>query len=210
MSRIFTNEKEPVSTFSADVDTTSYSFVHRQLKNGLLPIKDAVRVEEMINYFDYTYQTPPTKEVPFQPTIAVSDSPWNQSCKLITIGIKGHEMRKGQVKPQNNVVLLLDTSSSMQHRWSLVKQSMQRFLTALNAQDRVAIATYDHRVNVPLQSTPVYQRKQFSKRSTKLFSTVAPTVPKVSKRPTKWPKRNTTRMGTIELCWQPMVISTWG
>ena len=83
---------EPVSTFSADVDTASYSFVRKQLNQGVLPQKDAVRVEEMINYFDYAWPAAESRETPFQPTVVVSDSPWGKGRKLIHIGIKGYEL----------------------------------------------------------------------------------------------------------------------
>jgi Ca-activated chloride channel family protein len=77
---------EPVSTFSADVDTASYSFVRRQLNEGVLPQKDAVRVEEMINYFDYRWPASDSRDQPFRPTVTVSDSPWSEGKKLIHIG----------------------------------------------------------------------------------------------------------------------------
>jgi Ca-activated chloride channel homolog len=83
---------EPVSTFSADVDTASYSFVRRELNQGHLPQVDSVRVEEMINYFDYTWPASDSKDEPFKPTVTVSDSPWGEGKKLIHIGIKGSEL----------------------------------------------------------------------------------------------------------------------
>ena len=82
---------EPVSTFSADVDTASYSFVRRQLNAGRLPQKDSVRVEEMINYFDYAWPAATSAKTPFKPTVVVSDSPWGKGRKLVHIGIKGYE-----------------------------------------------------------------------------------------------------------------------
>ncbi len=82
---------EPVSTFSIDVDTASYAFMRRALNGGHLPPKDAVRVEEMINYFPYNYPRPESTEVPFQPTVTVVPAPWNPTNKLLHIGIKGYE-----------------------------------------------------------------------------------------------------------------------
>jgi Ca-activated chloride channel family protein len=102
----------PVSTFSADVDTASYSFVRRQLNAGLLPQKDAVRAEEMINYFDYAWPAAASARTPFRPTVVVSDSPWGRGRKLIHIGIKGYEIDRAQA-PDANLVLLLDVSGSM-------------------------------------------------------------------------------------------------
>ena len=98
---------EPVSTFSVDVDTASYSFVRRQLQSGLLPQNDAVRVEEMINYFDYSWPAAETRREPFKPTVVVSDSPWNKGRKLVHIGIKGYEIPRGE-QPDANLVLLID------------------------------------------------------------------------------------------------------
>ena len=114
-------EAERVSTFSADVDTSSYSFVRKQLDQGVLPQKDAVRVEEMINYFDYAWPAAESRERPFQPTVVVSDSPWGKGRKLIHIGIKGYELPARQ-RPDANLVMLIDVSGSMQDstscRWS--------------------------------------------------------------------------------------------
>ena len=102
----------PVSTFSAEVDTSSYSFVRKQLNAGVLPQKDAVRVEEMINYFEYAWPAPKSSVVPFEPTVVVSDSPWGKGRKLVHIGIKGYEIERNEA-PDANLVLLLDVSGSM-------------------------------------------------------------------------------------------------
>src|SRR5262249_39168321 len=83
---------EPVSTFSVDVDTASYTFVRRRLNEGYLPQKDAVRVEEMINYFDYAWPVPTSREEPFKPTVTVTDAPWGAGKKLVHIGIKGYAL----------------------------------------------------------------------------------------------------------------------
>ena len=115
------HRREQVSTFSADVDTASYSFVRRQLNQGVLPQKDAVRAEEMINYFDYAWPAAESRERPFKPTVVVSDSPWGKGRKLIHIGIKGYELPASQ-RPDANLVMLLDVSGSMRTptscRWS--------------------------------------------------------------------------------------------
>ena len=101
--------EEPVSTFSVDVDTASYAFVRRQLNHGVLPQKNAVRVEEMINYFDYDYTVPTDKTIPFQPTIAVYPTPWNQDTKLLHIGIKGYDL-----VPEKKLYLILSFYSMSQ------------------------------------------------------------------------------------------------
>jgi Ca-activated chloride channel family protein len=95
-NRVKLVSEEPVSTFSVDVDTASYSFVRRMLNSGVLPQGDAVRVEEMINYFDYDYPLPQSKAEPFQPTVAVSDAPWAGGRKLMHIGIKGYDITAAQ------------------------------------------------------------------------------------------------------------------
>ncbi|MGD8369129.1 MAG: von Willebrand factor type A domain-containing protein, partial [Desulfobacterales bacterium] len=84
--------EEPVSTFSVDVDTASYAFVRRALFNGHLPPADAVRVEELINYFDYDYPRPVDRSVPFKPTVSVFPTPWNPDTLLLHIGIKGYDV----------------------------------------------------------------------------------------------------------------------
>src|SRR5690606_17730882 len=118
-------KEEPVSTFSIDVDTASYSFVRRQLNQGRLPQKDAIRIEEMINYFDYQYPVPKSREVPFSTNVVVSDSPWKKGNKLVHIGINGYEIDRAQ-QPKSNLVFLLDVSGSMssEDKLPLVKQSL--------------------------------------------------------------------------------------
>ena len=90
---------EPVSTFSIDVDTASYSFIRRQLNAGVLPQKDAVRIEEMINYFDYDYPVAEDKSKPFAPTVTIIDSPWSEGKKLMHIGIKGYDIIRLNEQP---------------------------------------------------------------------------------------------------------------
>jgi Ca-activated chloride channel family protein len=150
--------EEPVSTFSIDVDTTSYSFIRRQLHAGVLPQKDAVRAEEMINYFDYSWPAPDSPEQPFRATIAVSDSPWGESRKLVHIGIKGYELPAHE-QPDVNLVLLLDVSGSMDEpdRLPLVKQSVDLLLRRLKLSDTVAIVAYAGEASVVLRPTEVRQ-----------------------------------------------------
>ena len=148
--------KEPVSTFSVDVDTASYSYVRRQLNSGVLPQKDAVRIEELINYFDYQYPLPESKSHPFKPTVVVTDSPWQAGNKLIHIGIKGYEIA-AEKKPKTNLVFLLDVSGSMESddKLPLVKQAMGLLLDNLNPEDTVAIAVYAGAAGTVLAPTPV-------------------------------------------------------
>ena len=103
---------EPVSTFSIDVDTASYSFVRRSLNDGHLPPTDAVRVEEMINYFPYDYPAPESADTPFKPTVTVMPTPWKPTNKLVQIGIKGYDLKRAE-RPHANLVFLIDMSGSM-------------------------------------------------------------------------------------------------
>jgi len=147
---------EPVSTFSVDVDTASYSFVRRQINAGRLPPADAVRVEEMINYFDYAWPAPDSREQPFRPTVTVSDSPWGEGRKLVHIGIRGYELPASR-RPDVNLVLLLDVSGSMNEadKLPLAQQSMALLLDSLKPTDTVAIVVYAGAAGQVLAPTPV-------------------------------------------------------
>ncbi len=150
---------EPVSTFSIDVDTASYSFVRRSLQAGHMPLKDAVRIEEMINYFPYAYPRPESAAVPFQPTVTVTPSPWKPTNKLIHIGIKGYEIAAKE-RPRANLVLLLDVSGSMapDDRLPLLKNAFRMLLGELKPDDTVGIVTYASQSGVALEPTRVAER----------------------------------------------------
>ncbi|WP_049722305.1 vWA domain-containing protein [Gilvimarinus polysaccharolyticus] len=152
---------EPVSTFSIDVDTASYSFVRSQLNNGILPPKNAVRVEEMLNYFDYNYPVPQNQEQPFLPSVAITDSPWAEGKKLLHIGIKGYDV-SAQQKPKTNLVFLLDVSGSMNspNKLPLVKQSMDMLLGSLKPDDTVAIVVYAGAAGTVLEPTAVKDKQK--------------------------------------------------
>jgi len=151
----------PVSTFSADVDTASYSFVRRQLNSGRLPQKDSVRVEEMINYFDYAWPAATSAKAPFKPTVVVSDSPWDKGRKLVHIGIKGYEISRDQT-PDANLVLLLDVSGSMDSpdKLPLAVQSMELLLSSLKPTDTVGIVVYAGAAGTVLEPTPVANKQK--------------------------------------------------
>lgn len=150
----------PVSTFSIDVDTASYSFVRRQLHQGVLPQKDAVRIEEMVNYFDYNYPLAESTTEPFRPSITVQPSPWNEGKKLVHIGIKGYDIPRVE-QPRSNLVLLLDVSGSMNSpdKLPLVKQSMSLLLDTLQPEDTVAIAVYAGAAGQVLAPTPAKDKQ---------------------------------------------------
>ncbi len=143
---------EPVSTFSIDVDTSSYSFMRRQLNSGVLPQKDAVRIEEMVNYFDYNYALPEKGADPFQPTIAVYDAPWKQGDKIIHVGIKGYDI---DTKPRSNLVFLIDTSGSMNSpdKLPLLINSFKLMLDSLSPDDTVGIVVYAGSAGTVLEPT---------------------------------------------------------
>ena len=151
--------EEPVSTFSIDVDTASYAFVRRALMAGNLPQKDAVRIEEMINYFNYDYEVPKSSKVPFKPTIAIYPTPWNDGTKLLHVGIKGYDI-VSRKRPRANLVFLLDVSGSMhsQDKLPLLKNSLKMLVGTLHPEDTVAIAVYAGAAGTILEPTPVKEK----------------------------------------------------
>ena len=142
----------PLSTFSIDVDTASYSNVRRFLNEDQLPPKDAVRIEEMVNYFSYDY-TPPTNDDPFSAHVEVVACPWAPENRLVRIGLKGWEMTE---RPPANLVFLLDVSGSMQpeNKLPLVRRSMKMLIKQMNGHDRIAIVVYAGSSGLALPSTP--------------------------------------------------------
>jgi Ca-activated chloride channel homolog len=152
---------EPVSTFSIDVDIASYAFVRRALNAGNLPPKEAVRVEEMINYFPYDYPLPEDKSAPFRPTVSVLPAPWNPANKLIHIAIKGFDVAKAE-RPRANLVLLIDTSGSMspEDRLPLIKNAFRMLIDTLRPDDTVGIVTYAGGTQVALEPTKVADKRK--------------------------------------------------
>ncbi len=134
--------QEPVSTFSIDVDTGSYANVRRFLNNGRLPPKDAVRIEEIINYFPYSYPLPQDGR-PFAVHTQTVDSPWQPEAKLVKIGIQAQDTAKKNLPPAN-LVFLVDVSGSMNSpdKLPLVKKALRLLTQQLRAQDKVTIITY--------------------------------------------------------------------
>ena len=149
----------PVSTFSLDVDTASYAFVRRALMDGVLPPRDAVRAEEIINYFDYDYPAPSDRTKPFRASVTVLPSPWRAGAKLMHIGIKGYEVKQA-ARPPANLVFLIDTSGSMQSpdKLPLLVNSFRLMLSSLRYDDTVSIVTYAGSAGTALPPTPVKQR----------------------------------------------------
>jgi Ca-activated chloride channel family protein len=151
--------QEPVSTFSIDVDTASYSFVRASLNRNVLPQPAAVRTEEMINYFPYDYAAPRSAALPFTSNIAVFPSPWSEGRKLVRIGIRGYAIQQA-ARPRANLVFLIDTSGSMNqaNKLPLVKQSLNMLLDRLDGDDMVSIVTYAGSAGTALEPTPASQK----------------------------------------------------
>lgn len=152
--------KDPLSTFSIDVDAASYSNIRRFINQGEMPPKDAVRIEEMINYFNYNYPKP-TGNDPVRITTEVGICPWNKTHHLVQIGLKAREI-ENQNLPASNFVFLIDVSGSMfgPTRLELVKSSLRLLVNNLREKDRVAIVTYCGDARVALPSTPGNEKQK--------------------------------------------------
>lgn len=144
---------QPLSTFSIDVDNASYTNVRRIIKSNQLPSADAIRIEEMINYFDYNY-TPAERNEPFSINSEVAQCPWNQDNRLVRIGIQGLDVDKEELPP-NNLVFLLDVSGSMNqsNKLPLLKRAFNMMVDELNEDDYVSIVTYAGNTSVVLPPT---------------------------------------------------------
>lgn len=154
----FTAKDSPLSTFSIDVDTASYANVRRFLEQGSRPPKDAVRIEELINYFNYKYPAP-TGTSPFAVHAEVFACPWEPTHQLVKLGLKGREIDTAK-RPAANLVFLLDVSGSMEspNKLALLKTALKMLTTQLREDDRVAIVVYAGASGLALPSTPGSQR----------------------------------------------------
>lgn len=153
-------QAQPLSTFSIDVDTASYSNIRRFLNQNQLPPRESVRIEEMINYFSYQYPKPQGEDL-FSVTTEMTDSPWKPENRLLRVGIKGREI-PSEKRPQANLVFLVDVSGSMQdpQKLPLVQQSLKLLVEQLKDQDRVALVTYAGSSGLALPSTAIKNRKE--------------------------------------------------
>lgn len=149
----------PVSTFSIDVDTASYSYIRQALMMGETPALEAIRVEELINYFDYDYGVPPEGGAPFASNVTVTPSPWNVSNRLVHIGIKGQRMEMANVAPAN-LVFLIDTSGSMNSpsKLPLLKRAFGLLISEMRPQDKISIVTYAGSAGVALEPTSAAEK----------------------------------------------------
>ncbi len=150
---------DPVSTFSIDVDSASYSNVRRMLNAGRLPPQDAVRTEELINYFRYDYPLPQTRDQPFSTSVTVTPSPWAEGRQLVHIGLQGYNIVPRE-RPALNLTLLLDVSGSMgeANKLPLVIQSMRMLVEQLTARDHVSIVVYAGAAGAVLEPTAGNER----------------------------------------------------
>ena len=157
--------KDPVTTFSADVDRASYSNVRRMLNYGQKPHKDAVRIEELINYFDYDYASPAEGgKTPLKATTTLSSCPWNPDNYLLRIGLQAKKIDFTKAPP-SNIVFLIDTSGSMDepNKMPLLKASFKLLLDNLRPEDRIAIVVYASQTGIALPSTPAKEKEKISK-----------------------------------------------
>jgi Ca-activated chloride channel family protein len=150
---------EPVSTFSLDVDTTSYSFMRASLARNLLPPPASVRPEEFLNYFPYDYAAPKDRNEPFAVTATVAPSPWNANRQVIHVAVKGYALDAGQ-RPRAHLTFLIDTSGSMSgpNRLPLAKQALSMLVDTLRPDDTIGIVTYAGSAGVALEPTPASQK----------------------------------------------------
>ncbi|RWK00706.1 VWA domain-containing protein [Mesorhizobium sp.] len=153
--------QDPVSTFSIDVDTASYSFVRRSLKEGTLPDPDTVRVEEMINYFPYDWKGPDSAATPFNSTVTVMPTPWNERTKLMHVAIKGFDVKPAE-QPKANLVFLIDVSGSMDEpdKLPLLKSAFRLLVSKLKADDTVSIVTYAGNAGTVLMPTKAAEKEK--------------------------------------------------
>lgn len=134
---------DPVSTFSADVDSASYAFVRRSLTGGAMPDPLSVRVEEMINYFPYDWPGPDNADQPFKATVTVMPTPWNHDTELMHVAIRGYDIAPATT-PHANLVFLIDVSGSMDEpdKLPLLKSAFRLLVNRLKPDDTVSIVTY--------------------------------------------------------------------
>ena len=153
-NRFLSTATSPLSTFAADVDTSSYSLFRRKVLSGDRIAPDSIRVEEMINYFRYSYAEPRDGE-PFGVTVEIGPCPWNEKTKLMLIGLQAAEVKKDE-RPGHNLVFLIDTSGSMygSDRLDLVKRAFMLLLDELDPEDTVSIVAYASQDRVVIEGVP--------------------------------------------------------
>lgn len=152
-NQFYSSTNRPLSTFSIDVDAASYSNIRRFINDGEAPPKDAVRIEEMINYFQYDYPQPQGQD-PFEVVTELGACPWTQDHLLLHVGLQGYQIDHGQL-PASNLVFLIDVSGSMQsaNKLPLLKSAFKMLVDQLRPQDKVALVVYAGAAGVVLPPT---------------------------------------------------------
>ena len=200
----------PLSTFSIDVDTASYSKVRQYLVDyNQLPRPDAVRIEELLNYFPYQYASPSGDGTqPFAAYADVSQCPWNGSHRLVRLALKGREIDTGD-RPASNLVLLIDSSGSMKrpNKLPLLKLGMRLLLEQLNEQDRIGIVAYAGSAGLVLDSTPASQTRAITGRSTASKRVGAPMAARDWGLPIRSLATISSKAVPTGCCFAPMVTS---
>ena len=209
-NRFLAAEANPLSTFSIDVDAASYSNVRRFLSQGTLPPADAVRLEELVNYFSYTYPDR-TGSHPFAVATDVGPCPWAPEHRLVRIGLQAKRIATHDLPP-SNLVFLIDVSGSMQSpdKLPLVKQAFRALVQELRAEDRVAIVVYAGAAGLVLPSTSGSDKATILEAIERLERGAPPPEAPGCAWPTTWPGRTTCRKETTGSFSQPMGTSTWG
>lgn len=156
-------EREPLSTFSVDVDTAAYAHVRRILKSRQMPPRDAVRIEEMVNYFDYDYPRPRDPAEPFAITTTVLPNPWNSETQLLHVGLQGYTLPRRE-RPPVNLVFLIDVSGSMagEDRLGLAKRSLKGLTRGLKDDDKIAIVTFSNGSRTVLDPTRAKDKERIA------------------------------------------------
>ena len=147
--------EQPVSTFSIDVDTASYAVVRRYLNDCTLPPSDAVRVEEMVNYFNYEYELPQSADTPFSIQTHVTPNPWNENTQLLHVGVQGYDIAPEE-RPRANLVFLIDVSGSMRaaDKLPLAQRALRMLVETLDEDDTISIVVYAGAAGAVLPPTP--------------------------------------------------------
>lgn len=160
--------QEPLSTFGIDVDNASYAVMRTKITSNQIVPKDAVRIEEFINYFDYNYPEP-TDDAPFTINLENADCPWNTNHQLVRIGLKGKDINYNEMQ-HSNLVFLIDVSGSMdsENKLPLVKKSMKLLVDQMGPHDRIAIVTYAGAAGLALESTKCDEKEYIKKKIDKL------------------------------------------
>ena len=200
---------QPVSTFSVDVDTSGYSALRRALNQGVLPDHEQVRVEEMVNYFPYSYAGPDNATDAFKANVTVTPTPWNKNTKLLHVGIKGYDVPADAQKPVN-LVFLIDVSGSMDEpdKLPLLKSSFRLLVNKLKPSDTVAIAVYAGNVESCLSRPRLRKKRRFSPPSTISSPAARRRARRGSTRLMPWRSRLSSKTASTGSCWRRTATST--